>query len=216
MTDDLRRVVESMQRSASAVPVPIVTGDTKVVERGKGDGIFVTTSGIGLVAQGAEIAPARVCAGDAVLVSGDIGRHGVAVLAAREGLTFETTIESDCAPLVGPVFALLDAGLELHCLRDLTRGGLASAQMVEWDGDGLDDLVAGASRNIVWYRNVGERGRPKFAPPRMLVRKAASSPSRVVPGGQPGVHHDLRCRLQRRRPAGPARGRSFPAVRRSP
>jgi len=125
--EDLRRIVDSMRRAASAIPVPIATGDTKVVERGKGDGVFVTTSGIGLVAEGAEIGPAHVRPGDAVVVSGDIGRHGVAVLAAREGLAFETTIESDCAPLVAPVFALLDAGLHPHCLRDLTRGGLASA-----------------------------------------------------------------------------------------
>jgi hydrogenase expression/formation protein HypE len=125
--EDLKRIVESMRTAAGAIPVPIATGDTKVVERGKGDGVFVTTSGIGLTAGGTEIGPASVRPGDAVVVSGDIGRHGVAVLAAREGLAFETTIESDCAPLVAPVFALLDAGLDPHCLRDLTRGGLASA-----------------------------------------------------------------------------------------
>jgi hydrogenase expression/formation protein HypE len=126
-TDDLRRIVASMQSAAAAVAVPIVTGDTKVVERGKGDGVFINTAGVGLVAEGVDIAPTHVRAGDAVLLSGDIGRHGVAVLAAREGLAFETTVASDCAPLVEPVFALIEAGVAPHCLRDLTRGGLASA-----------------------------------------------------------------------------------------
>ena len=124
---DLGRIVESMRRAAQAIPVPVVTGDTKVVERGKGDGVFINSAGIGLVGEGIDIRPARVCEGDAVVLSGDLGRHGIAVLAAREGLSFETTIESDCAPLWAPVLALLDAGLHIHCLRDLTRGGLASA-----------------------------------------------------------------------------------------
>jgi hydrogenase expression/formation protein HypE len=138
--EDLERIVASMRLAAAAVGVPIVTGDTKVVERGKGDGVFVTTSGIGLVAEGVHIAPGQVRQGDAVLVSGDIGRHGVAVLAAREGLAFETTIESDCAPLVEAVFALLDDGISLHCLRDLTRGGLASAlvEVAQTAGVGIE------------------------------------------------------------------------------
>jgi hydrogenase expression/formation protein HypE len=126
-TEDLKRIAASMQAAAAAVSVPIVTGDTKVVERGKGDGVFINTAGVGLVADGVDIAPARVRPGDALLLSGDIGRHGVAVLAAREGLAFETTVESDCAPLLAPVSALLEAAAGLHCLRDLTRGGLASA-----------------------------------------------------------------------------------------
>lgn len=122
---DLRRVVASMRDAAGSVP--IATGDTKVVERGKGDGIYITTSGIGLVEHDLTIAPAAVRPGDAILVSGDLGRHGIAVLAQREGLAFETTIESDCAPLWEPVHALLSRGIAVHCLRDLTRGGLASA-----------------------------------------------------------------------------------------
>jgi hydrogenase expression/formation protein HypE len=107
--------------------VSIVTGDTKVVERGKGDGIFITTAGIGAVEHPGEIAPASVRAGDAVIVSGDLGAHGVAILSVREGLEFEGTIASDTAPVWAPIEALLDAGVEVHCLRDLTRGGLASA-----------------------------------------------------------------------------------------
>jgi len=123
----LRRVVESMSRAAAAAGVQIVTGDTKVVDRGKGDGVYINTAGIGIVQADRAIAPAGVRPGDAILLSGDIGRHGIAIMAVREGLAFETTIESDCAPLAGLVLALLDAGIEIHCLRDLTRGGLASA-----------------------------------------------------------------------------------------
>jgi hydrogenase expression/formation protein HypE len=126
-TADLARIVESMRQAAAAVDVPIVTGDTKVVERGKGDGVFITTAGIGHLPVDLEIGPASVRPGDAVVLSGDIGRHGVAVLAAREELQFDVPIMSDCAPLVAPVMALLDAGLQPHCLRDLTRGGLATA-----------------------------------------------------------------------------------------
>jgi len=123
----LARVVESMREAAAAAGVQVVTGDTKVVDRGKGDGIYINTAGIGLVEHPLTIAPASVSAGDAVVVSGDIGRHGMAIMAVREGLEFESTIESDCAPLAEPVLALVEAGLEVHCLRDLTRGGLASA-----------------------------------------------------------------------------------------
>jgi hydrogenase expression/formation protein HypE len=116
-----------MRGAALAAGVTIVTGDTKVVERGKGDGIFVNTAGVGIVEPGPAIAPASVRAGDAVVVSGDLGRHGIAIMAAREGLDFETSVESDSAALSGPVARLIDAGIEIHCLRDLTRGGLASA-----------------------------------------------------------------------------------------
>ena len=125
--ETLRRIVASMRRAADEVGVRIVTGDTKVVDRGKGDGIFINTAGIGLVRRGVEISPARVVPGDAVVVSGDLGRHGIAILSVREGLEFEGALESDCAPLAGVVEALLAAGCEIHCLRDLTRGGLAAA-----------------------------------------------------------------------------------------
>jgi hydrogenase expression/formation protein HypE len=120
-------VVQSMQQAARRAGVELVTGDTKVVDRGKGDGIFINTAGVGFIDHPLTIAPASVEAGDAVLLNGDIGRHGIAIMAAREGLSFETEIQSDCAPLWEPVAALLDAGVEVHCLRDLTRGGLASA-----------------------------------------------------------------------------------------
>ncbi len=123
----LHRVVESMRAAAAEAGAAIVTGDTKVVDRGKGDGVFINTAGIGLVPQGAEISPARVRPGDRILVSGDLGRHGIAILSVREGLTFEGALESDCAPLGGLVAELLASGIEVHCLRDLTRGGLAAA-----------------------------------------------------------------------------------------
>jgi len=125
--DTLERVVCSMRAAADECGVRIVTGDTKVVDRGKGDGIFINTTGLGLVAPGIEIGPSWVRPGDVVLLSGDVGRHGMAILSVREGLQFETTLESDCAPLAGAVGELLDAAVPVHCLRDLTRGGLAAA-----------------------------------------------------------------------------------------
>ena len=123
----LDRIARSMGEAAGAADVEIVAGDTKVVERGKGDGLYVNTSGIGWVEHDRVIGPASVRSGDVVLLSGDIGRHGMAILAQREGLAFESTIESDCAPLWPAVQALLAAAIEVHCLRDLTRGGLATA-----------------------------------------------------------------------------------------
>lgn len=125
--ETLTRVVRSMRTASDEAGVHIVTGDTKVVDRGKGDGLFINTSGVGLVEARHPIAPTRVQPGDAILVSGDLGRHGIAVMSAREGLEFETTLESDTAPLASLVLAMIEAGVEIHCLRDLTRGGLASA-----------------------------------------------------------------------------------------
>lgn len=124
--ETLWQVVQAMQNAAQAVGVSIVTGDTKVVDKGKGDGIFINTAGIGIIEHDLLIAPSSVRAGDAILINGDVGRHGMAIMSAREGLSFESDIESDCAPLVAPVQAMLQAGIEVHCLRDLTRGGLAS------------------------------------------------------------------------------------------
>ncbi|MBK8975116.1 MAG: hydrogenase expression/formation protein HypE [Planctomycetes bacterium] len=142
---ELREHVQSMRDAAAAAGVAIVTGDTKVVERGKGDGLYVNTAGIGLVPDGVTIAPDRIRAGDAVLVSGDLGRHGIAILAVREGLAFETTIESDSAAVHGLVATLLDAGIRVHCLRDLTRGGLASASNELAAASGLAiELVEGS------------------------------------------------------------------------
>ena len=124
--DVLQRVVNSMAEAAREAGVPIVTGDTKVVDRGKGDGIFINTSGVGLVPAGVCVLPTLIQPGDAILVSGDLGSHGVAVLSVREGLTFDSNIESDSAPLHQIVADLIDSGIDIHCLRDLTRGGLAS------------------------------------------------------------------------------------------
>jgi hydrogenase expression/formation protein HypE len=123
----LRTVVERMRLAAARAGVQLVTGDTKVVDKGKGDGVFINTAGIGVIEACEEIGPAAVRAGDAIIVSGDLGAHGVAILSVREGLEFEAAVESDTAPLWEPVEALLRAGIEVHCLRDLTRGGLSSA-----------------------------------------------------------------------------------------
>jgi hydrogenase expression/formation protein HypE len=124
---DLERVVASMAAACTAVGVPLVTGDTKVVDRGKGDGIYVNTSGVGRVRDGVSVGPGRAAAGDAVIVSGPVGDHGIAVMAAREGIDFETTLVSDSAPVVALVRGLLDAVPDTHALRDPTRGGLATA-----------------------------------------------------------------------------------------
>ncbi|MBE3073052.1 MAG: hydrogenase expression/formation protein HypE [Acidobacteria bacterium] len=125
--ETLQRLVASMRVAADAVNVQIVTGDTKVVDKGKGDGIFINTAGIGVIEHELDIAPRSVQAGDVIVLSGDLGRHGMAIMAVREGLEFESAIESDCAPLARPVLALIADGVDVHCLRDLTRGGLASA-----------------------------------------------------------------------------------------
>ena len=126
--ETLRTIVKSMQDAAASANVKLVTGDTKVVDKGKGDGVFVNTSGIGLIETDGKnsIGPASVQAGDVVIVSGDLGRHGIAILSVREGLEFESPILSDCANVWPSVEALINAGIEIHCLRDLTRGGLAT------------------------------------------------------------------------------------------
>jgi hydrogenase expression/formation protein HypE len=125
--DTLWKIVCSMQAAAKRSGVQIITGDTKVVDKGKGDGVFINTAGIGVIEHDQKITPQNVRPGDAVLVSGDLGRHGMAIMAVREGLQFESAIESDSAPIHEIVLELLKAGIEIHCLRDLTRGGLASA-----------------------------------------------------------------------------------------
>ena len=126
--DDLWRIVRSMAQAAKDAGVSVVTGDTKVVDRGKGDGVFINTTGIGRVPEGVQISPARARPGDRVLLNGRIADHGIAIMSVREGLSFETTIESDSAALNGLVGALLEAlGERVHVLRDPTRGGVASA-----------------------------------------------------------------------------------------
>ena len=125
--ETLWKVVQSMQNAAKIAGVEIVTGDTKVVDKGKGDGIFINTAGIGIIEHNLVINPSSVKPDDVIIVSGDIGRHGIAIMAQREGLEFETTIESDSAPLNEIVQNLINAHIDIHCMRDLTRGGLASA-----------------------------------------------------------------------------------------
>ena len=137
---DLKRVVASMARAAREAGVPIVTGDTKVVERGKGDGVFISTTGVGIVPPHV-VGPSaeRARPGDAVLVSGTIGDHGVTVLSSRDGLTFETSIESDTAPLHRLVARMVEVVPDVHVLRDPTRGGLSATlnEIAEQSGVGM-------------------------------------------------------------------------------
>lgn len=125
--DDLGRIVTSMAASAKAADVIIVAGDTKVVDRGHGDGVFINTAGFGLVPEDVNIGPDRALLGDKIIISGSIGDHGVSVMSQREGLEFETTIQSDTAALHPLVAAMLETTHDIHVLRDPTRGGLASA-----------------------------------------------------------------------------------------
>lgn len=148
--DDLARVVVSIRDAARDASVAVVAGDTKVVERGKGDGIFITSAGVGVVEAPAPIAPSRVREGDAILVSGPVGQHGIAVMAVRDGLAFASPIASDCASVAAPVLALLEAGIDVHCLRDPTRGGLATV---------LNEIAGQAGRGMV----VHERAVPVSA-----------------------------------------------------
>jgi hydrogenase expression/formation protein HypE len=122
----LDRIAASMAHAARVAGVTVVTGDTKVVEKGKADGVFISTTGIGVIPEGVVIKPARIRAGDAIILSGSIGDHGVAILSKRQSLDFETEIESDCAALNGLVAAMLQTVPGIHALRDPTRGGLSA------------------------------------------------------------------------------------------
>jgi len=175
--------------------VSIVTGDTKVVERGKGDGLYVTTAGVGVIETELTVSPASIRAGDAVILSGDIGRHGMAIMATRAGLAFESAIESDCAPLAAAVHALLEAGIEVHCMRDLTRGGLATALVelaesaklaVAIDGARVpvSELVGGACEILgLDPLYVANEGRFVCIVPPAQAQKAADIISATAPGG---------------------------------
>ncbi len=191
----LRRIAASMGTAAAAAGARLVTGDTKVVEHGKGDGVYINTSGVGVIPPNVTIDPCRVRVGDVVLLSGDIGRHGIAILAAREGLGFESAIESDMACLSSLVQALLDSGADPHCLRDLTRGGLATALAeiaatahvaMEIDDSvvAVSDAVRGACEILgfdPWY--VANEGRlVAFVPAATAVRALAIL--RAHPGGE--------------------------------
>ena len=146
--EDLRRIVGSMARAAHAASVAIVAGDTKVVERGKGDGVFIATTGVGRVESRQPIAAERVRPGDAVLVSGPVGDHGIAVMLAREGLAIEAAIVSDSAPVAASMLALLGADVDVHCLRDPTRGGLATVLCEIASAAGLGVRIAEAAVRV--------------------------------------------------------------------
>ncbi len=125
--DVLERIIRLMAHAARESGVEVVAGDTKVVERGHGDGVYINTAGVGIVPEGVEIGPSRLRPGDVVLLNGTLGDHGIAVMSKREGLEFETELLSDSAPLNGLVEALLATAPHTHCMRDATRGGLAAA-----------------------------------------------------------------------------------------
>jgi len=137
--ETLQRIIDSMRAAAQAADVQIVTGDTKVVERGKGDGVFITTTGVGVVPPGVNSSASRARPGDAILLSGSLGDHGMAVMAQRENLSFDAPIASDTAALHGLVAAMVAVAPELHCLRDPTRGGLGSAlnEIAQQSGVGM-------------------------------------------------------------------------------
>jgi hydrogenase expression/formation protein HypE len=124
--EDLWRVVRSMKQAAEIAGIQLITGDTKVVDRGKGDKLFINTSGIGIVPDGVQINPKRAQPGDKIILSGSIADHGIAIMSVREGLEFETQLKSDCAPLNGLVETMLASSKNIHVLRDPTRGGVAS------------------------------------------------------------------------------------------
>lgn len=126
LVDDLRRILVSMREAAAEAGVRIVTGDTKVVERGHGDGVYINTAGVGVMAEGLDLTGSKCTPGDAVLLSGTLGDHGIAVMSTREGLSFSTDIRTDAAPLNAMVAAVLDAAPDVRCFRDPTRGGLSS------------------------------------------------------------------------------------------
>ncbi len=122
---DLQRILQSMQETAKQAGVLIVTGDTKVVDKGKGDGLYINTAGIGLIADNVTVAPDNIQPGDHIIINSDLARHGIAIMLEREGIRFENNIKSDCANVSGLVQNLVNADIQIHCLRDLTRGGLA-------------------------------------------------------------------------------------------
>jgi hydrogenase expression/formation protein HypE len=195
----LEKIVRSMKTAADEAGVTIVAGDTKVVERGKGDGLYVTTSGVGVIETPLTIAPSSIRPGDAVILSGDIGRHGMAIMATRAGLSFESDIESDCAPLVAPVRALLDAGLEIHCLRDLTRGGLATSLVELAEASRLAIAIEAAKVPVIETVGgaceilgldplyVANEGRFVCFLPESQVEQALEIIARTAPGGPPSV-----------------------------
>jgi len=192
--DELEQVVRSLGAAAAEAGVPVATGDTKVVERGKGDGLFVNTSGVGLVPDGRALSPRRVQAGDAVLVSGPLGDHGAAVLSVREGLAFESDIRSDSAPLPGLVEALLEAVPGTRCLRDPTRGGLGAV---------LHEIASAAGAEI----ELDERAVPVSGPVRAAGELLGIDPLFLASEGRlvafvPGERADAAVEALRSHPLG--------------
>jgi hydrogenase expression/formation protein HypE len=167
----LTAIVGSMGAAARAAGVAIVAGDTKVVDRGRGDGVYVTTAGIGLVRDGADVRPERAAAGDAVIVSGPIGQHGVAVMSVRDGLEFGSPVVSDSAPIHHLVGALFDAGVDVHVLRDPTRGGVAAA---------LNEIATAAHVGV----QVDERAVPVTAEVRSACALLGLDPMQVANEGR--------------------------------
>ena len=162
--DELRRVVNSLRRAASEAGVQVITGDTKVVEKGKGDGLFINTTGIGLVPDGVDLSADRARPGDKVILSGSIGDHGIAILAQREGLEFETQIQSDSAALHTLVAEMLGVTREIRCMRDPTRGGVSST---------LNEI---AQQSRGWNRTAGKfPSDPRTSPRRLRVARPRSS-----------------------------------------
>ena len=139
LLSDLEKIVRSVRDAAEATGVDVVTGDTKVVNRGNADKLFISSSGIGVVPEGVNISGHNACPGDAVILSGYIGDHGIAVLSQREGFAFDTELVSDCAPLNELVAGMIGVSNNIHCLRDPTRGGLASVlnEIAEQSGVGI-------------------------------------------------------------------------------
>jgi len=138
--DQLERVVHSMQQTALQTGVKIVTGDTKVVPKGKADKLFINTSGVGIIRDGIDISPMNIETGDSILINGPIGSHGITIMAARNGLGLPQALTSDCAPLSSLVEKLLDSGIEIHAMRDPTRGGVATT---------LNEIANTAKKGIV-------------------------------------------------------------------
>ncbi|MEU6985328.1 hydrogenase expression/formation protein HypE [Streptomyces sp. NPDC046324] len=193
-TDVVTRVAQALGAAARAAGVEVVTGDTKVVEAGHGDGIYINTSGIGLIAAGVDLRPQRVVPGDVVIVSGPIGVHGVAIMSVREGLEFGVEIESDCAALGGLVEAMLAVTPELHVLRDPTRGGLAAS---------LNEIAAASGTGVV----VQERAVPVPAPVASACAVLGLDPMYVANEGKlvafvPREHADAVLAAMRAHPLG--------------
>ena len=136
---DLKRIIQSMQQAAQQACVMIVTGDTKVVDYSSGDGVYINTAGIGIIDENINVSPACIQVGDSIIINSDIARHGIAIMLEREGMNFEHAITSDCADLSGLVQDLIQADIDIHCMRDLTRGGLAS---------GLIELATASKHHI--------------------------------------------------------------------